>query len=99
MKLEARLCETIMAATFVATPRKLARLGGFWWHLDGLRWPLASGSGGHFGGAWDSLRVEGFIELEREVTDSLSICFGCQFFDNDLPRSISFVLAVGHVSP
>lgn len=76
----------------MGSPKKLPPFNGF-------RWNPASGGGRHFGGAWDSLRVEGFVELERKVTGSLGISFACQFFGNDLPRSIGNVLAIWHVSP
>jgi hypothetical protein len=72
--------------------RKLAPFNGFRWHP-------ASGSGRHLGSAWDSLRVQGSVEFERKITDSLGISFGCQLFGNYLPRSIGDVFAIGHVSP
>jgi hypothetical protein len=71
---------------------KTSSLGGFWWH------PANPGKG-HFGGAWDGLRVEGLVELERKIKCSLGISFACQFFGDDLPRSIGFVITILHVSP
>lgn len=92
-------CELAKAGRWHSTPwpgsgltKKLAPFNGFRWHP-------ASASGRHLGGAWYRLRVEGLVELETEITDSLGIAFGCQFFGNYLPRSIGDVFAIGHVSP